>query len=130
MNDACASGVCEGKVTLKAAVTLAMDTEELIFPAADASPAELDASPLATAVKDSLVTALASAMSGLTADDITILSLSTARRRLESTRRLQAGVPKRSGTKQGLLVDKKRVSGRGRESWVSITRFPDAYKGR
>lgn len=87
MNDACdASAACAGKVTLKAAVTFTMDTSDLDIPEAGE---DVDASPLATAVKGSLVTALASAMTGLTADDITILSLSTARRR---RRRLQTGL--------------------------------------
>jgi hypothetical protein len=87
MNDACdASAACAGKVTLKAAVTFTMDTSDLDIPEAGE---DVDASPLATAIKGSLVTALASAMTGLTADDITILSLSTARRR---RRRLQTGL--------------------------------------
>merc|ERR1719440_2395572 len=83
MNDACdASDACAGKVTLKAAVTFTMDTSDLDIPEAGE---DVDASPLATAIKGSLVTALASAMTGLTADDITILSLSTARRRRRQT---------------------------------------------
>ena len=100
MNDVCgASAACAGKVTLKAAVTFAMGAvalAELALPASDASAAEIDASPLATAVKDSLQTALVGSMPGLTgrAADITILSLSTARRR-----RLQTG--------SGLEVDYK-----------------------
>jgi hypothetical protein len=89
MNDACdASAECAGKVTLKAAVTFAMpaaDLAELALPAPNATAAEIDESPLARAVKDSLQEALVGSMPGLTAADITILSLSTARRR-----RLQA----------------------------------------
>ena len=58
MNDSCDAGdVCAGKVTLKAAVTFAMpvdDLAELALPASGATAAEVDASPLATAVKDSL----------------------------------------------------------------------------
>ena len=84
MGDVCTGSSCAGKVALVAAVTFAMPTaalQDLRIPTED-----VDASPLANAVKQSLVSALASSMTGLTADDITILGLSTARRR-----RLQAG---------------------------------------
>jgi hypothetical protein len=57
MGDACQRPVvpgddeCAGKVQLAATVALPLDGENLVVPAADATPAEVDASPIAAAVK-------------------------------------------------------------------------------
>jgi hypothetical protein len=73
------AGSCAGKVQLAAKVDLPMDNANLVLPDANATPDEVDASPIADAVKTALATALA-----VVKGDIKIKSIikTTARRRL------------------------------------------------
>ena len=83
MGDKCATedaGSCAGVVRLAASVDLSMNNSNLVVPAAGATPEEIDASPIADAVRTALVAALA----GVEANSIQVTSIitTTARRRL------------------------------------------------
>lgn len=85
-DDICASvsaGSCAGKVKLAAQVQLPIDTSNLVMPGTDDTPEQINASPIAAAVKDGLAAALA----GVTVPDITVNGITTVtssgRRRLQ-----------------------------------------------
>ena len=96
MDDVCAAdaggvatGVCAGAVQLVAAIALPVpDIADIVLPAATATAADIDASPIAASVK----TAVAGAMAGVEEADITVNSIAIAgggRRRLQEAGSLE-----------------------------------------